>query len=174
MKEMMSRLGAAPAPPRSLNVDVPEALDRIVRKCLEPAAENRFQTTHELLAAVDALTVDDYSHSEASPKPPNPGDPPARFDPDATYLGGPAKASPSDLDATTFAGGPGPAGRRDGDDAATIGPTPAASVGTHKGIIEVGHQFGTRYHIIRELGVGGMGAVRRPGTQNWASRSRSR
>jgi serine/threonine protein kinase/tetratricopeptide (TPR) repeat protein len=159
MKEMMSRLAAPPAPPRSLNVDVPEALDRIVRKCLEPAAENRYQTTHELVAALGALTADDYSHSEASPKPPNPGDPPSRFDPDATYLGGPAKASPSDLDVTSFAGVPGPAGRRDGDDAATIGPTPAASGGTPKGLIEVGHQFGTRYHIIRELGVGGMGAV---------------
>jgi serine/threonine protein kinase/tetratricopeptide (TPR) repeat protein len=53
------------------------------------------------------------------------------------------------------------------DDAATIVPTSAGSGGTqththahtHKGIIEVGHQFGTRYHIIRELGVGGMGAV---------------
>ncbi len=159
MKEMMSRLSAAPAPPRSLNAEVPEALDRIVRKCLEPAAANRFQTTHELVAALGALTADDYSHSAASQTPPPSVDAASRFDPDATYLGGPATASPSDLDVTTFAGVPGPAGRREGDDAATIGPTPAGSGGTHKGLIEVGHQFGTRYHIIRELGVGGMGAV---------------
>src|SRR5688500_3734568 len=158
MKELMTRIGAAPASPRSLNGDVPEALDRIVRKCLEPAAENRFQSTYELVAALRALTADDYSHSETSAKPAKPGDPASSFDPDATYMGGPAKASASDLE-LTFAGVPGTAGRPEGDDAATIGPTPAASGGTHKGLIEVGRQFGSRYHIIRELGVGGMGAV---------------
>ena len=158
MKEMMSRLSAAPAPPRSLNVEVPEALDRIVRKCLEPAAENRFHTTHELVTALGALTADDYSYAEVSQQPAQPGDPASGFDPDATYMGGPAKASGSDLE-VTFAGVPRAAGRPEGDDAATMGPTPAASGGTHKGIIEVGRQFGSRYHIIRELGVGGMGAV---------------
>ena len=157
MKEMMSRLSAAPAPPRSLNVEVPDALDRIVRTCLEPAAENRFQTTHELVAALGALTADDYSHAEASPKPAKPATPAPRFDPDATSMGGTDTARASDLD-VTFAGVPGAANPR-GDAAATIGPTPTASGGTHKGLIEVGHQFGTRYHIIRELGVGGMGAV---------------
>jgi serine/threonine protein kinase/tetratricopeptide (TPR) repeat protein len=162
MKEMMSRLGTAPAPPRSLNSDVPDALDRIVSKCLEPSAENRFQTTQELVAALAALTAD----AEASQKPSTPV-PATSLDPDATYLGGPLKLSGSDPD-VTFAGVPGTAPGRL-DDAATIAPTSAGSGGTHsqtqthshthKGIIEVGHQFGTRYHIIRELGVGGMGAV---------------
>ena len=37
------------------------------------------------------------------------------------------------------------------------GPTGRASAGS--GLLEAGQAFGSRYHIIRELGVGGMGAV---------------
>ena len=38
-------------------------------------------------------------------------------------------------------------------------PIPSPAAGTRQGPIEVGTPFGPRYHIIRELGVGGMGAV---------------
>ena len=57
MTELLARIVSAPAPPRSLNADIPEALDRIVRKCLEPAAENRIESTAELVAALGALTA---------------------------------------------------------------------------------------------------------------------
>jgi eukaryotic-like serine/threonine-protein kinase len=168
MSELLGRFQNAPPPARSLNGDVPEALDRIVGKCLEPAAENRYQTTHAVVAALDALTPDGHSRTEASgvstpaPRPQEPAKPvapPLTSDPDVTFAGRPNETVGRPLD-VTFAGAPGAAsGRPEADNVATIGPTPAASGGTRNGPIEVGQQFGSRYHIIRELGVGGMGAV---------------
>lgn len=47
-----------------------------------------------------------------------------------------------------------------GDDAPTIGPAVAASgASADHGPLMPGQNFGTRYHIIRLLGIGGMGAV---------------
>src|SRR5438552_13460880 len=45
------------APPaiKSIALEVPEALDRIVSRCLEPDREKRFQTTAELAAELDRL-----------------------------------------------------------------------------------------------------------------------
>src|SRR6478735_6322740 len=88
MSELLGRFQNAPPPARSLNGDVPEALDRIVGKCLEPAPESRYQTTHEIVAAFDALTADGYSRLDAStPVPPpqepaKPGASPLISDPD--------------------------------------------------------------------------------------------
>jgi serine/threonine protein kinase/tetratricopeptide (TPR) repeat protein len=169
MSELLGRFQKAPPPPRSINGEVPEALDRIVSKCLEPSAQNRYQTTHEVVAALEALTIDGHSRLEASQTSAPPVEPsqtpatlaarPPAFDPDATFAGGPDKTFAADLD-VTFAGAPATASSRPkADDVATIGPTAPGPDGTHKGPIEVGQQFGTRYHIIRELGVGGMGAV---------------
>ncbi|MBS1828059.1 MAG: PD40 domain-containing protein [Acidobacteria bacterium] len=43
-------LNRTPSAPRSINPDVPESLDRIIRKCLEKDAGLRYQTAQDLLA----------------------------------------------------------------------------------------------------------------------------
>jgi len=44
-----------PPDPRRLNLQVPEALSRIILKCLEKTREKRYQTTQELCAALSEL-----------------------------------------------------------------------------------------------------------------------
>ena len=58
--ELTARMVAAPPPPRAIRSDIPDSLNRIVARCIEPKAENRIQTTRELVAALDRL--DDRGH----------------------------------------------------------------------------------------------------------------
>jgi tetratricopeptide (TPR) repeat protein len=53
--ELQARMQKAPPPPRTIDPLIPEAVDAIVRRCLEPDPENRFQTTVELESAFAAL-----------------------------------------------------------------------------------------------------------------------
>jgi serine/threonine protein kinase/tetratricopeptide (TPR) repeat protein len=53
--ELQKRMSQLPPPIRSVNPDVPEALDRFVARCIEPDAAKRFQTTAEMVAALDQL-----------------------------------------------------------------------------------------------------------------------
>jgi serine/threonine protein kinase/tetratricopeptide (TPR) repeat protein len=53
--ELMSRTTAAPPPLRTINPDVPEAMEEIINRCLQPDAAARFQTTSELLDALNRL-----------------------------------------------------------------------------------------------------------------------
>jgi len=73
MSELIERMAQAPRSPRTVNGDVPEALDRIVQRCLDPDATARFQTTAALVAALDALTSDGHERSgvsaAAAPRP---------------------------------------------------------------------------------------------------------
>ena len=55
VEEMQGRMQAPPPPPRSIDPGIPEAVDAIVRRCLEPNAANRFQTTVELQGALARL-----------------------------------------------------------------------------------------------------------------------
>lgn len=74
MSEMLARIQTAPPAPRTLNADVPEALDAIVQKCLHPSPDARFQNTHELVAALEALTPEGHQSalSAALPTPSRP------------------------------------------------------------------------------------------------------
>ena len=79
---------------------------------------------------------------------------------DATVLGG-VTASPAD--ATVVAGASSP---RDGAtvfagpaDATVVAGSGAPGESAPSGILSVGQDFGSRYHILKELGIGGMGAV---------------
>ena len=83
---------------------------------------------------------------------------------DLTRLGsnGPAAGVPDTGEtrlATTV--DPPTAGRRTGSpvNVATRGVSGTGRAATANGLLEPGQAFGSRYHIIRELGVGGMGAV---------------
>jgi eukaryotic-like serine/threonine-protein kinase len=64
--EMMSRMTQPPPPLRARVPQVPEALDAIVTRCLQPDPDQRFQKTSELVAALDALTAD----GQSAAKPP--------------------------------------------------------------------------------------------------------
>ena len=54
--DLFSRMTAPPAPARAANGQVPEALDAIVTRCVQPAAADRYQTAAELAAALAALS----------------------------------------------------------------------------------------------------------------------
>ena len=58
--EMMSRMQKAPPPLRTLVPAVPEPLERIVSKCVQPDADQRYATTAELVADLERL--DDSGH----------------------------------------------------------------------------------------------------------------
>jgi serine/threonine protein kinase/thioredoxin-like negative regulator of GroEL len=53
--ELQNRLAQAPPPVRSIVPEVPLPLDQLVTKCTEPDAAKRYQTTTELVAALDRL-----------------------------------------------------------------------------------------------------------------------
>ena len=53
--ELTSRTLAAPPSTRTFSPEVPEAIDRIVLKCLQPDPSARYQTTQELRADLDRL-----------------------------------------------------------------------------------------------------------------------
>jgi serine/threonine protein kinase/tetratricopeptide (TPR) repeat protein len=53
--ELNQRMAEPPPPPRTIDPTIPEALDRIIERCIQPAAENRYPTTAALIADLDAL-----------------------------------------------------------------------------------------------------------------------
>jgi len=53
--ELQGRMEKAPPPPRSIVPDIPEAVDRIVTRCIEPDPAKRYQTTVELEAELNRL-----------------------------------------------------------------------------------------------------------------------
>ena len=55
VEALQRRLEETPASLRAANADVPAAVDEIVLRCLQTDPANRFQTTEELVAALDAL-----------------------------------------------------------------------------------------------------------------------
>ena len=65
MSELLARMNQAPPSPRSINAEIPEALDAIVQRCLQPSLDARFATTDDLLAALEALTPDGHLRADA-------------------------------------------------------------------------------------------------------------
>jgi eukaryotic-like serine/threonine-protein kinase len=55
LEELRRRSVELPRPLRSVDPGIPEALDQIVVRCLQPDPEARFATTSELVAALDRL-----------------------------------------------------------------------------------------------------------------------
>ena len=53
--ELQKRMAQPPASIRSIVPQVPDALDQLVTRCIEPDAAKRFQTTAELVAALERL-----------------------------------------------------------------------------------------------------------------------
>ena len=53
--ELQKRMAQPPPPIKSVVPEVPEPLDRLITRCIEPDANTRFQTAVELVAALDLL-----------------------------------------------------------------------------------------------------------------------
>ena len=53
--ELKARMVQPPPPLKSLVPDMPDAIDRMVSRCIEPNPENRYQTTEDLAAELDRL-----------------------------------------------------------------------------------------------------------------------
>jgi tetratricopeptide (TPR) repeat protein len=60
MSEIMARMQHPPRALRQLDASIPEAVARIVSRCVEPLAEKRYQSTGELLEALEGLTPDGH------------------------------------------------------------------------------------------------------------------
>ena len=55
IEELQGRLEQPPPPVRSVMAEIPEPVERLVSRCVEPDAAKRFQTTAELVAAIERL-----------------------------------------------------------------------------------------------------------------------
>jgi tetratricopeptide (TPR) repeat protein/tRNA A-37 threonylcarbamoyl transferase component Bud32 len=64
MAELLARMSAAPPAPRTINPAIPDSVNNIVVRLLDPAPEKRFASTQELVAALDRLAPDGSIRSE--------------------------------------------------------------------------------------------------------------
>jgi tetratricopeptide (TPR) repeat protein/tRNA A-37 threonylcarbamoyl transferase component Bud32 len=64
MAELLSRISHPPPSPRSLDPNIPEAVDQLVMRCLQPEPNARFATTLDLVSALDRLTPDGHLRSD--------------------------------------------------------------------------------------------------------------
>jgi tetratricopeptide (TPR) repeat protein/tRNA A-37 threonylcarbamoyl transferase component Bud32 len=65
LTDLMQRMREAPPRTRTIDPAIPEALDEIVARCVEPDAARRFQTSRDLASALAA--IDDNGHRLAIP-----------------------------------------------------------------------------------------------------------
>ncbi len=57
---LMARMQQAPPPPRSIDPNVPEAVDQIIAACIQPNPAARFQKSADLSGALDALDAEGH------------------------------------------------------------------------------------------------------------------
>jgi hypothetical protein len=55
LEELKQRIEQVPPPVRTVDPTIPEAVERVISRCLEPDPAARFQTAAELIAALDRL-----------------------------------------------------------------------------------------------------------------------
>jgi tetratricopeptide (TPR) repeat protein len=70
MAEMMLRIQKPPAPLRSLDPGIPEALEAVVMKCLKPDPAARYETTADLVKALSLLDHDGHALALPAALPP--------------------------------------------------------------------------------------------------------
>lgn len=64
--ELMARMQQAPPPVRTIDPGIPEAVDALIAKCLQPNAAERFQTSAELLREIERVC---QPGAESVPRP---------------------------------------------------------------------------------------------------------
>ena len=65
--ELMARIEHAPKPVQAIDPAIPDAVDAIVTRCLQPDPAARFQSVQELLAALDRLDLAQKPGSRSRP-----------------------------------------------------------------------------------------------------------
>jgi serine/threonine protein kinase/tetratricopeptide (TPR) repeat protein len=65
--DLLARMRTEPTSAREIDPTVPEAVDQIVSKCLQPDPANRYQSTAELLAALNRLDENGIPLPEPTP-----------------------------------------------------------------------------------------------------------
>jgi serine/threonine-protein kinase len=71
--ELMARMQDAPPPMRTLDAAVPEAVDALVTRCLQPAPAGRYQTSSDLLRDLDRVAEGSPVETPPAAKPPRRG-----------------------------------------------------------------------------------------------------
>jgi len=64
MSELLARMSAAPPAPRTIDAAIPESVNGIVMRLLDPDPANRYDSTHELVAALLRLSPDGSTRSD--------------------------------------------------------------------------------------------------------------
>ena len=64
MAELMARMSAPPPAPRTINAAIPESINGIVMRLLDPKPDNRYDSTQSLVAALERLTPDGAIRSD--------------------------------------------------------------------------------------------------------------
>ena len=64
MTELMARMSAAPPAPKTINADIPDTVNDIVAKLLDPSPDNRYNSTVDLVAALNRLAPDGSIRSD--------------------------------------------------------------------------------------------------------------
>jgi len=64
MTELLARMAKAPPAPRTINAAIPESVNDIVMRLLDPNPANRYETTAGLVAALDRLAPDGSIRSD--------------------------------------------------------------------------------------------------------------
>ena len=67
--ELMARMQDAPPPMRTIDADIPEALDAVVMRCLQPDPDARYQTSADLLRDLDRVAKGDRVEAPPAVKP---------------------------------------------------------------------------------------------------------
>ncbi len=70
---LIERASHAPAPLRTVDPTIPEALDRLVARCVEPDPAARYQTTKDLEEALDGLDAEGHGRHTPVVEPSKPG-----------------------------------------------------------------------------------------------------
>ena len=68
LAELMARMQHAPPPIRTVDPGIPEAVEHIVSRCLDPDRANRYQTMAELIEDLDRLDADGHPIRPLSPE----------------------------------------------------------------------------------------------------------
>ncbi len=67
MSEMVARMQEPPPPLRTFEPHVPDALDAVITRSIDPNRDRRFATTKDLIAALDGLDAEGYAHPAVRP-----------------------------------------------------------------------------------------------------------
>ena len=68
VSDLVARMNTAPAPVRTLKPEIPESLDAIVTRCVQPEAADRFAGCDELMTALDALDAEGRAIVKTQPR----------------------------------------------------------------------------------------------------------